>query len=177
MSVAVDPLASLKSWPLTVTVAGQDYELRAVSAAQWLTILLEDPIDLSAILPGLLSEEAEEAVEDAMMAGRLTKREIEDICHEVIGLCAGRDWWWALNLIRSVASAWMLIYGRLMVSGVNLDRLPLGAALDAMYALCVERMDKEHHQQFDRDLERPPVNQEIDANDEEAQFLALMNSR
>lgn len=177
MSVAVDPTASLRSWPLSVTVAGRDYQLQALTGMQWLEILLEDPIDLSLILPGLLSGDEEEELEDAMLEGRLTEGEIRDSCWEIVGAVAGRDWWWAMNLIQSVAAAWMVIWGRLVVSGAHLDTMPLGAILDAMYAICIERMDKQRKESFDRDLERPPAATELNEETEQADFLALMNAQ
>lgn len=179
MSGVVDPLASLKSWPLTVTVGDADYRLVPASAAQWLVVLLEDPLDLAQILPGMIHEEDEEGLEEAMMEGRVSEAEIRDACWEIITACSGRDWWWAFNLVRTVSTVWMQVYGRLMAGGLDLEGLPLGAALDVMYAICIERMDREHRNTFDRELSRVPagVEQQLDENAEEARFLALMNGQ
>jgi hypothetical protein len=180
VSVGVDPLASLRAWSLEVTVGGRDYRLRSLHAADWLVILLGDPLDLSQILPGLLCDEAEEEeLEAALLGGRVTEAEIREAALEVVSAVAGRPWWWVFNLLGAAATAWTALFGRLVAAGVDVQRLPLGAALDALYVMCTDGMKKEHREQFNRELERPPagVEQELSAEEEEAQFLALMNSR
>lgn len=161
-----------------VTLGGRDYYLRPALAGEWLAILLESPMDASLIIPGMAEDADEEALEEALLAGEVTVEDIEDACREVITIAAGRDWWWATNLVMSVATAWMVIYGSLVARGLDVQRLPLGAMLDAMYAECATRMDKQHLQDFDRQLNMPPagVTPTIDEDREAANFVALMNS-
>lgn len=178
MSVDVDPLASLRGWGSTVELGGREYQLRAALAVEWLPILMIDPLDLSAIIPGMVEQDVEEDLEDALIQGTVSLDEIEQVCREVISMAAGRDWWWALNLLASVAGAWMTIFGNLVARGMDVSRLPLGALLDAMYAECAARMDKDHLRDFDRQLNTPPIglvpviNEDVEA----ANFVALMNS-
>lgn len=175
----VDPLGSLRAWPLTIELAGREYTTRPVQADEWLTILLEDPLDLSNILPGMLEEDAERALEDAMIEGLVTEKEVTDATLEIITLSAGRDWWWVLHLVLFAASAWPIVYGRLITLGVQPSVMPLGAFLNAMYLSCVQVMDKDQRREFDRDLERPPpgvtAEEAIDEEAEGASFLAMMN--
>lgn len=178
MSVDVDPTASLRGWPVVVTLGGRDYHLRPALAAEWLPILLENPIDLSLILPGMAGEADDEALEEALLAGTVSAADIGEACQEVISMAAGREWWWATNLLASVAGAWMAIFGTLVAQGLDVTRLPLGAVLDAMYATCAARMDKQHLQDFNRQLNMPPagITPTIDEDRESANFLALMNT-
>lgn len=163
---------------MVVTLGGRDYHLRPALADEWLAILLESPIDASLIIPGMAEDADEEALEDALLAGEVTAGDIEETCREVITMAAGRDWWWATNLVMSVAGAWMIIYGSLLAKGLDPQRLSLGAMLDAMYAECASRMDKQHLQDFDRQLNMPPagVTPTIDEDREAANFVALMNT-
>lgn len=176
--VNLDPLASLRPWGFVVDLGGREYEIQPRSGAQWLEVLLPNPFDPSDILPGMLGEAAEEELQEALMAGVVSETEIRDACYEVITMASGRDWWWALTLVQSAATVWLQIYGQLVAQGVRFDSLPLGAVLDALYATIVSRMNKEQLQSFNSELSRPPAGQapELSPEDEEAQFLNLMNT-
>lgn len=178
MSVAVDPLASIRAEQSVVTLGGSDYRLRAAMAAEWLPILLVEPMDTSAIIPGMVVAEDQDALEEALIEGRIRLEELEEACQEVVTLAAGRDWWWARNLLGAVVGVWMIVYGPLVAQGMDMARVPLGAVLDAMYATCAARMDKDRLREFDRELNVAPdgVVPVIDEDREAAQFLAMMNS-
>ncbi len=178
MSVVVDPLASLRAWSCDVTLGGREYVLRPALAVEWLPILMVDPMDLSAIIPGMVSNGDADELENALIEGLVELSEIEAVCQEVITMAAGRDWWWACNLLASVAGVWMTIFGALTRQGVDVARLPLGALLDALDEECLSRMDKQHRQDFDRQLNIPPagVVPDIDEDREAMTFVALMNS-
>lgn len=180
MSGVVDPLSSLKPWELEVELAGQDYVIPAVMADVWLPILMAEPLDLVEILPGMLSEQAQEELEEALLDGRITAEEISDTALEVVSLAAGRPWWWVLRLLNSASGAWLTIWGNLLAQGVNPQNLTLGAALDAIYATMLPRgqVKEEVRRQFDRELSTPPAGvkpDDIDEKREAAAFLAMMN--
>lgn len=161
MSVVVDPLYSLRGWELEVEVAGQAYQVLPRSAAEWLIVLVENPLDPAAILPGMLADGDQGELEDALLSGQVSAQELHDVALEVIAAASGRDWWWTLRLVQTMVGSWLLIHGTLVAAGVDLSRMPLGAALDAIYVTCATRMDKEHRQAFDRELEMPPAAEEI----------------
>lgn len=175
MSVVVDPLASLRDWELEVDVAGRTYRLLPRSAAEWLAVLVENPLDEAAILPGMLAEQDQSELEDALLSGQVSAGELRNTVLEVIGLASGRDWWWTLRLVQTMVGSWLLVHGSLVAAGVDLSKMSLGAALDAVYVTCATRMDKERRQMFDRELEMPPVAEKINEDQEAANFLALMN--
>ncbi len=176
MCAAVDPLASLRPWTLTVDVGGETYRLEPRNSADWLAVLLQEEIDLADILPGMLDEEGEERLGEALIEGLVSTDEIRECALEIIGTASGRDHWWTLNLTRSVMEVWTQVYGQLISQGVRFDQLPLGAALDAMYAVVASRMDKERLRSFDADLSRPPAGTPLSEEDESDQFLAAMNA-
>lgn len=175
----VDPLGSLRSWELIVELGGREYMVPAASAAEWLAVLLEDPFDLSSILPGMLAEDDQSALADAAWAGRVGDKELEDAALEIISEVTGRDWWWAMHLLWVAAGSWMIVYGRMVTQGINPTAIPIGAFLDALYLTCTQGMDKEQRSAFDRDLEKPPPGvspeEAIDEEAEAASFLGMLN--
>lgn len=160
-------------------LGGQEYTVRAAMADEWLTVLLEDPFDSSGVLPGMLTEDDQRRFADATWAGDLDGEELDEVALEVISLVTGRDWWWAMHLLWAAASAWMVVYGKMISRGIDPTRIPLGAFLDAMYLTFVQVMDKDQRSAFDRDLESPPAGvtpeEVIDEDAEAASFLAMMN--
>lgn len=160
-------------------LGGREYTLVPALAQQWLPILMTDPIDVAAIIPAMIAgADDQDELETALIAGEVDLGEVEQVAREVVTAAAGRDWWWACNLLATVAGAWMVIYGSLVRSGLDVARLPLGAVLDAMYMECASRMDKAHLDDFNRQLNIPPagVTPEIDEDREAMSFLAMMNA-
>lgn len=162
-----------------MTLGGQDYTVRSAYAAEWLAILLEDPFDLSSVLPGMLTEDDQSTLADAAWAGEVSEDELDEAGLEIIAAVTGRDWWWVMHLLWVAAGSWMVVYGKMVSQGVDPTRIPLGAFLDAMYLTCTQHMDKEQRSTFDRMLENPPANvapeDAIDEDAESAAFLSMMN--
>ena len=160
-------------------LGGREYTVRPLYAAEWLAVLLEDPFDLSSVLPGMLTEDDQSALIDATWAGKVSDQELEEVSLEIISAATGRDWWWAMHLLWAAAGSWMVVYGRMVSQGIDPTRVPIGAFLDAMYATCIQHMDKEQRSAFDRDLEKPPAGvtpeQAIDEDAEAASFLGMLN--
>lgn len=176
MSVAVDPLASVRAWVLEADLGGHEYQVRPALTGEWLPILLGNQIDIADIVPGLFADPAEEErLEADLMEGRVREAEVREAALEVISAAAGREWWWVMNLLATASSVWMDLYGSLVGRGVNVPTLPFGAFLDALYAEMVNRLDKEHRKALDQQLNVPPVEEAIDEDREAAAFLALMN--
>lgn len=176
MSVDVDPLASLRGWELEVELGGDTYQVMPRMAGHWLAILVQNPMDPAEILPGMVAEDQQETLEDALLTGVVAANEVREAALEVIADASGRPWWWTLRLVQAAVGSWAVVHGSLVAAGVRLADIPLGAAVDAIYVTCMARMDKEHREAFDRDLEIPPVQEEIDEQREAENFLNLMNS-
>lgn len=175
----VDPTSSLRPFELIVTLGERDYTVKAAYADEWLAILLQEELDLSEIIPGMLAEDDASELADAVWRDGVADAEIEEVCLEIITEVSGRDWWWALHLLWSATGAWLVVYGRMISQGIDPTRIPLGAFLDAMYLVCVQNMDKDQRSEFDRMLEKPPPGVEfedaVDVDAESAAFLNMMN--
>lgn len=178
MSVAVDPLASLRSWDLMVELGDREYLIAARNAADWLPILLDDPFDASAVLPGMLSDSDAELLEEDLIDGGVTAQEVIDAALEVISLASGRSWWWTMRLLSYASASWLVLWGDLIARGIDVQRLPLGSVLDALYLTLASRLKEEMRKSLDRELETPPAGHApaLDEDKEAASFLALMNS-
>ena len=177
--MAGDALAALKIWALDVDLGGETFEVPPRPAVDWfLAILGETPLPL---VPGLMDAEAEERITDMILDETITPDEVVDRSREVLTEAAGRPWWEADRLIRSSAASWQIIGGELTRLGVDLGRVSLAAALNAIYVVCVRTMDEKERNKFDIDLRLPPIGVEgvkaEDLYDERAAtdaFMALM---
>lgn len=156
-----DPLASVRPWAIDgIHIYGQHFTVPATTADQWLRRLLAPDIDLWTIVPGMLqpSDAARNAVIEAMFAGELTREQLEETVWEIVGVAAGRDWWTALILLGTAKSPQFrdIISGRLVMAGVDATRISLSAWLDAVYGICLERLNATQRTQFNNALARPP---------------------
>ena len=174
-----DALAALRIWELEVELAGETFTVPARPAADWfLAILGEEPMPL---IPGMMDSDAEERIGDLLLDGEVTTDLIVTRSRELLTAAAGRPWWEADRLIRSSAESWHIIGGELTRLGVDLDRVSLAAALNAIYVVCVRTMDEKERNKFDIDLRLPPIGVEgvktedmYDQRAAEAAFTALM---
>lgn len=176
----VDPLSSIQPFELVVTLGDEEYRVRAACAAEWLGVLLsQEDLDLSDVLPGMLTDEDQQRMTDDAWDGAFSDEEVNQAALDVITEVSGRDWWWTLHLLWSVAGAWLVVYGRMVAQGIDPTRIPLGAFLDAMYMTSVQNMDKQQRSEFDRMLEQPPPGIEfeeaVDVDAESTAFLNMMN--
>lgn len=174
--VNVDPMGSLAPSDIVVSLGDNSYRLPAQSAAGWLALLISN--DLDGVFPGLLDEDVAEQIDEQLWSGEISSVDIREAALDAITVAAGRDWWWALNLIAIVKHSWAHLYGRLVAHGFNIYTESLGAFLDAMYAVCVDQMDEERRREWDRALEQAPSGYRVIDEEREAQnFLALMNAK
>ena len=128
-----DPLASMRCWAIGVTLGGQEYTIPAAPAAAWWPLLAEP--SGSALLDMIKDPD----LTDRLWQGEIETQDISDATIETIEAAAGRSVTAAL-LIASIADEhWASINGQLTREGVRWDVLPLGAVLDAIHALLMER--------------------------------------
>lgn len=178
--MAADALAALKIWALDVELAGETFVVPARPAAEWFLAILSEDVPLP-LIPGLMDAVAEERIGDMLMDGEVTAELIITRSRELLTEASGRPWWEADRLIRSSAASWHIIGGELTRLGVDLDRVSLAAALNAIYVICVRTMDEKERNKFDIDLRLPPIGVEgvkpeemYDQRAAEAAFAALM---
>lgn len=178
----MDALASLAPFDIEYTIAGRDFVLEARPATHWLKILLADQAGLDAVLPGWSGHEAKAHIYRSLVNGSLTRKQWEDMAWEIIGVAAGRRWWQAANLVLGIGTPqnWSMIYGHLVLRGLDPDHISFAAWLDAAVALCTEHMDKDERIKFNLEIDTPPAGvspqDAIDPLEQERAFLAMMQA-
>lgn len=175
-----DALAALRIWALEVDLGGETFVVPARPAADWFLAILDEDTPLP-LIPGLMDRGAEERIVDLLLDDLTTAEEIVTRSRELLTAAAGRPWWEADRLIRSAGASWQVIGGELIRLGVDLDKVSLAAALNAIYVVCVRTMDEKERNKFDIDLRMAPIGVEgvqpeemYDAKAAEAAFAALM---
>lgn len=133
-----DPLASLHTWGITVTLGGVDFVIPALPAARWLELLLAPQVDPEAWFPGLCGPEQEVVLYQLQLDGLVSQEEFEAAIWECLEAVSGRRWWITLRLCMSVRAHWEWMGGALAVRGIRAQDVSLGFWLDAVYALMVE---------------------------------------
>lgn len=178
--MATDALAALRVWALEVELAGETFVVPPRPAADWFLAILDEDVPLP-LIPGMMEASAEDEVADLLLDGSLTVEEITTRSRELLTAAAGRPWWEADRLIRSAGASWHIIGGELTRLGVDLDKVSLAAALNAIYVVCVRTMDEKERNKFDIDLRLPPIGVEgvtteemYDQQAAESAFAALM---
>lgn len=178
--MTADALAALEIWGFEVELGGETFAVPPLAAARWFVAILDEDTPLP-LIPGLMSGNAEERISDLLLDGKISTDDIVARSRELLTAAAGRPWWEADRLIRSSGASWHIIGGELTRLGVDLGRVPLAAALNAIYVICVRTMDEKERNKFDIDLRLPPIGVEgvkaedmYDQRAAEAAFTALM---
>jgi hypothetical protein len=178
--VPTDALAALRIWAIDVDLAGETFTVPPRPAADWFLAILDEETALP-LIPGLMGRDADERIGDMLLDGDIDVDLIVTRSRELLTAAAGRPWWEADRLIRSSGRDWHIIGGELTRLGVDLDRVSLAAALNAIYVVCVRTMDEQERSKFDIDLRVPPIGVEgvtteemYDARAAEDAFTALM---
>lgn len=178
--MAADPLAALKIWAIEVELGEETFEVPARPASDWFLAVLAEDTALP-LIPGLMEKDAEERINDLLLDGEIDIDLIVRRSRELLTEAAGRPWWEADRLVRSSGASWHIIGGELTRLGVDLDKVSLAAALNAIYVICVRTMDEKERNKFDIDLRLPPVGVEgvtteemYDQKAAESAFMALM---
>lgn len=152
-----DPVSSLKPWPVTVTLAGVDWVIPALPAADWLAILMAENPDPDDIFPGLLVSDDEQQLEDLLVSGRVTVDDLYEMVLEILEIASGRRWWVALRLIQVATQSWDNIGAELTLSHVDATVLSLAAWLDVLMLTILKTMDPQRVPMFTMQLEDPPM--------------------
>lgn len=178
--MAVDALAALKIWGLEVDLAGEVFALPPLPAADWFLAILDEDSPLP-LVPGLMSQQDEQRVMDLLLDEVIDLEVLVARSREVLAAASGRSWWEADRLIRGAGRDWNVIGGELTRLGVDLEKVSLGAALNAIYVVCVRTMNEQERNKFDIDLRLPPIGVEgvtteemYDERAAQDAFLALM---
>lgn len=161
-----DPISSLRPFPILVEVGQIEVEIPAMSAAEWLTVLMVEKVEIDDVFPGLLGQEDTDRVEDVIIAGELDLVSFRDIILGVIETASARNWWVALRLIEVVRSSWDVIGAQMVSRGVDAVTLSLSAWLDIALLTVLKEMDPKDVTMFTMRLEAPPLEESAEVAEE-----------
>lgn len=172
-----DPIQSLCPLPIIVRVEGHDLEIPAMTAAEWLTVLMVESLELDDIFPGLLGEDDIDLVEELIISGVLGLGEFHELVLSIIEVASARPWWVTLRLIEAARGSWDILGGEMGLRGVDATRLSLSAWLDILLLTIIRSMEQKDVQMFTLKLEAPPPQAQQDAEQSmempAAAFLAM----
>ena len=168
-----DPVWSLRPWPVSVRVVGTMFEIPALPAADWLTILMTENPDLDDIFPGLLDEEDQDIVTEAMLDGAL--EETFSVCLDIITAVSGRPWYIAMRLIEVARNSWQVLGAEMLLKKVNAEELSLSGWLDVLLLLIMRNIDPKEATMFTMRLEAPPADVEVEQPELEMSVGSFMS--
>lgn len=168
-----DPVWSLRPWPVSVHMIGTRYEIPALSAADWLAILMSEDPDLDDIFPGLLEEKDQDVVTEAMLDGHL--EETFSVCLDIITAVSGRPWYIAMRLIDVARNSWHVLGAEMLLKGVDADRLSLSGWLDILLLTIMKNIDPKDATMFALRLETPPADIEAEQPEPEMSASSFMS--
>lgn len=166
-----NPIWSLKPWPVVVEILNQEYVIPAMTAADWLPLIMTTPPRPDLIIPLLLPD-----VEDLFVT-RADVLEADDLywlAFDILECVAARPWWKALRLLTVLQGGWDVIHGKMVLAGVRADQLSLGAWLDAALVVTMENIDPEKAEMFSMQLEAVPTELLDDDAIEDAEMAGAM---
>jgi hypothetical protein len=145
--MTVDPLASMRCWAIELELGGRTYEVPALPAADWWPVLVS--ADKTMVLDFVVSRPDDPMnLDELLLAGQITSDEVTEALTEAIEQTAGRSFHVASVLALTAHQYWPTINGALAQRGFRWDVMPLGAALDAVYAVILDHLDKDGREKF-----------------------------
>lgn len=174
-----EPVAALRPADIEVELGGWVYVISARPAADWMTAIARGA---GAILPGMLDAEDRAELLRELLRGAVTRDDIAEAVHDVLEAAGGRRWWEVERLISSVMHSehWPTIHGELLLRGVDLEKISLGAAWNAFYTLIMRSTEEGKRAGVQFEISKPPPGVGVDElyDEEEAQdaFLSMLSA-
>lgn len=176
----MDALVGFRPVSVDVELGDWTYQIPALPAADWITAVLAP--EGGAIVPGLLCAADRADIWRDFVEGGFDDEVLRDVERDALEAAAGRPWWEADRLIRTMVAPdnWGTVHGELMLRGLDVERLPLAAVLNAVYALVRKMLshDADALARFDAKLKMPPPGVEIerlyDQQEAADDFMAAM---
>jgi hypothetical protein len=151
--LVLDPIWSLKQWPVTIEVARQEFVIPAMPAVDWLAVLMDDSFGPERVFPGLLEEDDRAQVEQLLHSGALDIEQLWRLGLDVITQASGRQWYVAMRLVMTAKEAWDALGGDM--AAVRSDA-SLSAWLDILFTLVMRNIEDSKRTMFLLKLEIVP---------------------
>lgn len=143
----MDPLASMRCWAIEIELGGRIFEIPALPAVDWWPVLVSG--DISQILDFIESSPEDPGnLDNLLLSGALSGEDLTEALTDAMEEAAGRSFHAAFVIATVAGTQWAAINGALAQRGFRWDHQPLGAALDALYAAIVVRLDKDPLDKF-----------------------------
>lgn len=150
----LDPTESLCPWPVVFTVQGQEYEIPALPAAQWLRVLMPEDAMLEDVFVELVPQGVQLLLNDD------DTWDMADLAQDIIELASGRRWFIAMRVITVMRANWNVVGATMLMKGVDAARLSLSGWLDVALLMLLQHMEQKDTAMFVAQLEIPPEGEE-----------------
>lgn len=147
----VDPIWSLQPWPLVVRLGGEDLEIPAMTAVEWLAYLMQPQPDIDGMILDLLPEGEELLYEE-----KISVEELYEAILDIITTVCARPWWVALRQIGVAQGSWHIL-GPQMLESIDITRVSISGWLDVLLVKTIASMEPKDVAMFTARLEAPPV--------------------
>ena len=175
----MDAGAALAPSEIEVELGRWIYTIPAHPSSVWVEAILAD--DGGAIVPGLMDEATAADVWRQFLLGNIAKEELNEGWRAALGAASGQPWWQCARLVMSAThqDAWPIVHGKLIMRGLQLEHISLGALYNALYFLLLEACkDDNDRAAFEFNLTSPPpevsVEEALAEVDAEADFLSAL---
>lgn len=140
----VDPIASMRCWAIDLEVGGRTFTVPALPAVDWWPVLVDmDPTKIIDMV-----EPGPEDIGDLLLSGEIMAGELGEALTDALTEAAGRSVHVSFVLAALANAQWPEVNGHLVQRGFRWDVMPLGAALDAIYAVAIGGLGKEDREKF-----------------------------
>lgn len=134
-------------------LGGREFDIPALPAVDWWPVLA-DPTLFTELLP----DDAD--LDGMLLDGTVTSADLTEVVEDVIQEATGRTFHAAFVLTTVASVSWPAVGGQLARDGFQWDRQPIGAALDAIYAIVVASLEDKSRDKFlalleDESVSRP----------------------
>jgi hypothetical protein len=168
----INGIATLRCWPVTISLAGSTYTIPAKPALVWILAIHSE--SWLSIIPGML-DQSDDRFDRALDAGLISADECVSAAQNAIAAASGLPWWAAWRLI-GVSIEQCGISGSLVLAGIDAESVSLGAYVAAIYRIITKGMDKKELAKIDRTIsERPAGIATDELYDEQVASDAFMN--
>ncbi len=141
---------------------GEDFEVPAHVATDWLVYLMAEQLDLDVLIEDLIPDLMERVCDLDIMLG-----DAYEGCLNLIACVTARPWWVALRLAVVARQSWHILGPKLIEQGADPNYLSLAAWMDVLLVTILNSMEPKDTTMFIMRLEAPPPNVQVEEKDME----------